>query len=247
MAILETVNLTKAFRRNIFAEKNNIIAVENLSLKIERGEIFAFLGPNGAGKTTTIKMLIGFTEPTSGEINLFGKRFSHRDTEIKKHIGYLPESPQLADHYRVGELLEFYSKIFNVPKSKNKALTKDILEEVGILGKQKAWIKNLSMGQKRCLGLAVALINNPEILFLDEPTVYLDPLIIEKIRNLLLRLKENGTTIFVSSHILSEVEKICDKFAIIKDGRLLDQGLTSEIKNQKSLEEKFLEKVKENE
>jgi ABC-2 type transport system ATP-binding protein len=117
---------------------------------------------------------------------------------------------------------------------------------VGISAQQKEWVNNLSMGQKRCLGLAVALINNPELLLLDEPTVYMDPLIIEKVRNLLLKLKNNGTTIFMSSHILSEAEKVCDKFAIIKQGSLLEQGSTQELKKHMSLEEEFLRKVKEN-
>lgn len=245
MAILETNKLTKIFKKTSFFDKDGIVAVDGLDLQINKGDIFAFLGPNGAGKTTTIKMLIGLTIPTSGEIKLFGKIFSPSDVSIKKRIGYLPESSQLADYYRVYELLEFYYEIFNFPRSKHKDLTRNILEEVGILAQQKEWIKNLSMGQKRCLGLAVALINNPEILFLDEPTVYLDPLIIEKIRRLLLKLKSMGTTIFMSSHILSEAEKVSDRFAIIKQGKLIVQGYTSELKRQGGLEEEFLKKVKE--
>lgn len=244
MVVLETIKLTKKFKRFSLFDKVNVLALDSLTLKIDKGEILAFLGPNGAGKTTAIKMLIGFTQPTSGEIKLFGQRFAPNDVGIKKRIGYLPESPQLPDHYRVYELMEFYYEIFNMPKSKYSDMTEQLLDEVGIYAQQKEWIKNLSMGQKRCLGLAAALINSPELLLLDEPTVYLDPLIIEKIRKLLLKLKNNGTTIFMSSHILSEVEKISDKFAIIKQGRLLGQGPTNQLKGHTSLEEEFLKKVK---
>ncbi|MFC1709588.1 ABC transporter ATP-binding protein [Candidatus Omnitrophota bacterium] len=246
MVILETNNLNKTFRRFSLLNKVNVAAVDNLTLQINKGEIFAFLGPNAAGKTTTIKMLIGFTKPTSGEIRLFGKKFSPQDIEIKKRIGYLPESPEISGYYRVYELLQFYCEIFNIPKQKQKELIKQILDEVGIYDQKKECVKNLSMGQKRCLGLAIALINNPELLLLDEPTVYMDPLIIEKIRNLLLKLKGKGTTIFMSSHILSEVEKICDRFAIIKQGRLLEEGATHELKKHMSLEDEFLKKVKAN-
>lgn len=245
MSILETTKLTKEFSRFSLPNRINTVVVNNLSLQINKGEIFAFLGPNGAGKTTTIKMLIGFIRPTSGEIKLFGQIFTSKNVGIKKRIGYLPESSQLSDHYRVYELLEFYYDIFNIPKSKQKGMIEQLLEEVGIYAQKKEWIKNLSMGQKRCLGLASALINNPELLFLDEPTVYLDPLIIERVRNLLLKLKNNGTTIFMSSHILSEVEKISDKFAIIKQGKMLEQGFTHELRKYSSLEEEFLKRVKE--
>lgn len=245
MPILEIIGLTKQFNHFSVLGKAKITAIDNLALQINKGEIFAFLGPNGAGKTTTIKMLIGFIRPSSGEIKLFDKTFSHKDTEIKRRIGYLPESPQLPTHYRVYELLEFYYQIFRINKSKYKDTTEQILDEVGIGIHRKEWIKNLSMGQKRCLGLAISLINNPELLLLDEPTVYLDPLIIEKVRNLLLKLKNEGTTVFMSSHILSEAEKISDRFAIIKKGKLLEQGFTQELTKHISLEEEFLKKVKE--
>lgn len=245
MPILETTNLTKQFSAFYFLKKRTVKAIDNLSLKINKGEIFAFLGPNGAGKTTAIKMLIGFIRPTGGEIKLFNKPFTYKDIKIKKLIGYLPESPQLPIYYRVYELLEFYYRIFNIPRSRHKGISERILEDVGIKEQERELIKNLSMGQKRCLGLAIALINNPELLLLDEPTVYLDPLIIERVRRLLLKLKNNGTTIFMSSHILSEAEKISDRFAIIKKGKLLEQGYTRELMKHTSLEEEFLKKVKE--
>lgn len=245
MIILETNNLSKQFNpHNIFL-KDKITAVDNLNLKINEGEIFAFLGPNGAGKTTTIKMLTGVLSPTQGQIKLFGKDFTYKDIYIKKHIGYLSESTHLPEYYRVYEFLEFYYEIFNIHKSKYHTTTECVLEEVGIFNQRKDWIKNLSMGQRRCLGLAVALINKPKLLLLDEPTVYLDPLIIDKVRKLLLKLKSQGVTIFMSSHILSEAEKISDRFAIIKNGKLLEEGSTFDITRHMSLEEEFLRKVKE--
>lgn len=247
MAIVQISNLTKEFKRFTFFEKNKVRAVDNLTLNIQKGEIFAFLGPNGAGKTTTLNMLVGFIEPTSGEIKIFDKIFIHNDIDIKKRIGYLPESTQLPDYYRVYELLEFYCDIFLIPKLKMKDIINRLLEEVGIHRQYRELTKNLSMGQKRCLGLAIALINDPELLFLDEPTVYLDPVIIEKIRKVLLKLKDRGRTIFMSSHILSEVEKLSDRFAIIKNGKLLEQGFTRELIKNSSLEEEFLRKIKEDE
>ena len=189
-------------------------------------------------------MLIGFLRPTSGEIKLFGKDFSHRDVSMKKYIGYLPESPHLHDYYRVYELLDFYYDIFHIPKHKQNEMTERILDEVGILAQRREWIKNLSMGQKRCLDLAATMINRPELLLLDEPTVYLDPIIIDKVRKLLVRLKNEGTTVFMSSHILSEAEKISDRFAIIKNGKLLEEGLTADLIKHSSLEEEFLRKVR---
>ncbi|MDD5355340.1 MAG: ABC transporter ATP-binding protein [Candidatus Omnitrophica bacterium] len=246
MIILEVNNLTKQFRQHNIFSRNKLNAVDGLSLKVNKGEIFAFLGPNGAGKTTTIKMLIGVLRPSLGQVRLFGKDFTYKDVAVKKRIGYLSETTHLADYYRVHELLDFYYEIFRIPKSKHNSMTERLLDEVGIPQQRREWIKNLSMGQKRCLGMAVALINEPELLLLDEPTVYLDPVVIDKVRKLLLKLKNQGVTIFMSSHILSEAEKISDRFAIIKNGRLLEEGLTLETTKRISLEEEFLKKVREN-
>lgn len=224
--------------------KECIAAVDDLNLQIHTGEIFAFLGPNGAGKTTTINMLVGFLQPTSGTITMFGLPFTPKSVEIKRRIGYVPESAHLPTHYRVFELLEFYCELFFITKAIRKKKIDDVLNDVGLEHQYKKWIKDLSMGQKRCLGLASALINDPDLLLLDEPTVYLDPLILEKIRMMLLKLKQQNKTIFMSSHILSEVEKVSDSFAIIKDGHLLRQGSTQELKKHKSLEEEFLQTIK---
>lgn len=245
MAILEINNLSKQFSRPSLFKITKVKAVDSLTLQINKGEIFAFLGPNGAGKTTVINMLVGFLKPTNGEIRLFGKSFNYKDIEVKRRIGYLPEFTQLPDYYRVYELLEFYCDIFFIPKSKRKDIIEKLLEDLGIAKQYREWTKNLTMGQRRCLGVIIALINEPELLFLDEPAVYLDPVILEKVRNLLLKLKAKGVTVFMSSHILSEVEKLSDRFAIIKNGKLLGQGLTHDLAMYRGLEEEFLRKIKE--
>ena len=242
--LLEVQHLSKNFCRMHALRRECITAVDDLNLQINTGEIFAFLGPNGAGKTTTINMLVGFLKPSAGTIRIFGSEFSRASVEIKRRIGYLPEAAHLPTHYRVGELLEFYCELFFIGRKERKRRIDSVLNGVGLEEQHKKLIQELSMGQKRCLGLACALINDPDLLLLDEPTVYLDPLILEKIRTILVQLKKQNKTIFMSSHILSEVEKVCDSFAIIKDGRLLCRGLTRDLKDQRSLEEEFLQAIK---
>lgn len=244
--LLEINNLSKQFHRRHLFGKESINAVRDLCLSINQGEIFAFLGPNGAGKTTTINMLVGFLRPTSGTINIFGSVFSPKAIAIKRRIGYLPESVDLPSYYRVYELLELYCDLFFIARPQRKERIAQLLHELDLEGHYKKWIKDLSMGQKRCLGLASALVNDPDLLLLDEPTVYLDPIVLEKIRAVLLKLKKQGKTIFMSSHILSEVENLSDRFAIIKEGRLLKLGITQEAIRHRSLEEEFLETIKNN-
>lgn len=242
--LLEIKHLSKQFHRMHALQKEHITAVVDLSLEVAKGEIFAFLGPNGAGKTTTINMLVGFIQPTGGTIKIFGSLFSYKSIDIKRRIGYLPESAYLPNYYRVYELLELFCDLFFIPKIGRKERIHQLLEEVGLQHQYRKWIKDLSMGQKRCLGLASALISDPDLLLLDEPMVYLDPIVVEKIRSILLKFKSQGKTVFMSSHILSEVEKLADRFAIIKEGKLLKQGVTGELPKNKSLEEEFLETIK---
>jgi len=245
MVILKTTNLTKEYVSIKRFRKQKCIAINDLNLELSKGEIFAFLGPNGAGKTTTMNILAGVSSPTKGNIEIFGEKFDYSKIEIKKRIGYLPEYLHLPPYYHVGELLNFYSQFFNIAKKKQQQKIDEILESVGILSQKNILIRNLSMGQKRCLGLAIALINEPELILLDEPTVYLDPLVSEKIRFLLLRLKERGCAIFISSHILSEVEKISDRFGIINKGSLIQQGNVTDLTNKGQLEEIFLRLTKQ--
>ena len=240
MIVIKTIGLTKEFVHSKGFKRQRCIAVNNFNLEVEAKEIFAFLGPNGAGKTTTINMLAGVISPTKGGIELFGQPFNYSNIQIKKKIGYLPESPQLPSYYHVSELLGFYSQIFDIPRRFQREKIDAVLEDVGILPQKNSLIENLSMGQRRCLGLAIALINDPSLLLLDEPTVYLDPIISEKIRTLLLRLKNQGSTIFISSHILSEVEKISDRFAIIHKGNLVQEGTVQHLADKGGLEELFL-------
>jgi len=245
MAVIKTIELTKEFFHFRDFKRHLCRAVSNFNLQVRESEIFAFLGPNGAGKTTTINMLAGVISPTSGRIELFGQPFSHTAVELKKKIGYLPESPQLPQYYHVDELLSFYCRIFNIPIGKRRERIDEVLGDVGITSCKTQLIKNLSMGQKRCLGLALAIINNPALILLDEPTVYLDPIISEKIRKLLLKLKNQGCTVFISSHILSDVEKISDQFAIINNGKLIKKGSTQHLADKDKLEEIFLNIAKD--
>ncbi len=236
MSCVEIDNLTKIYQKSIKA-------VDGLSLKIERGEIFGLLGPNGAGKTSTLNMLAGLILPTEGKIKIFGREIDS-DIEIKKRIGYLPENPFLPEYYKVGEILNFFGSFFGIPpKEKNKRI-EYLLSNLELLSKTKDKIKNLSMGQKRALGLVISLIGDPDLVLLDEPTVYLDPLITKSFRKLILELKEKKKTVIISSHILSEIEKISDRAGIINKGRLTAIGSTKELIGDQTLDEVFLRIIK---
>lgn len=236
MSCVEIDNLIKIYQRSIKA-------VDRLSLEIREGEIFGLLGLNGAGKTSTLNMLIGLILPTGGKIKIFGKKIDS-DAEIKRRIGYLPENPFLPEYYKVGEILNFFGSLFEIPlKEKNKRI-EYLLSNLELFSKTKDRIRNLSMGQKRALGLAISLIGDPDLVLLDEPTVYLDPLTTKSFRKFLLELKEKKKTVIISSHILSEIEKISDRVGIINKGRLTAVGPIKELIGDQTLDEVFLRIVK---
>ena len=240
---IKITSLNKDFPTGGFFKKSSIRAVDNLNLAINSGEIFGLLGPNGAGKTTTLNMIVGFFTPTSGEIELFGQRVTPKNIEIRSKIGYLAESPFLPEYLSVNELLNFYARIFGLADNIRKERIEMLLESLGLrdIGAQR--IKTLSIGQRRSVSLAGALINDPTILILDEPTVYLDPIILEKVRSIVLKLKQNNKTILISSHILSEVEKLCDRIAIIHRGHLARTANREEFKTAGSLDDIFLSSI----
>jgi len=243
--IVNIKDLTKIYAQRRLFRKKFITAVDGLNLQIGKSEVFGLLGPNGAGKTTTMKMLIGITCPTKGTIDISIDGFdSKTDYNLRCKIGFLSESPVLPEHLRVKELLRFYSKLFGISKEETDKEIDDILDMVSLKDKAKDKIKNLSIGQKRTLGLAQALINDPELLILDEPTVYLDPLILEKFHSIILNLKQKGKTIIISSHILSEIERLCDRIAIINKGRLVAEGDIEKLTQEGSLDEFFLKVIK---
>jgi ABC-2 type transport system ATP-binding protein len=215
-------------------------AVNNLSLEVRAGEVFGFLGPNGAGKTTTMNVLLGFVNATGGEARLFGVNV--RDPIARQRIGYLPELTYYYKFLTAEETLRFYAKVFGIPKNETEKRVDSLLKLVELEHARKRPIKTYSKGMQQRVGLAQALINDPDLLILDEPTSGLDPLGRMKVREIIQRLKNEGKTVFFSSHELGEVETVCDRVAIIANGELKGEGRVSELvaKYQCDLERIFL-------
>ena len=193
-----------------------IRGVENLNLELKKGEIFGFIGPNGAGKSTTIRSIMNLINKTSGKVLIDGKEFNKNDVEIKEKIGYLPSEIHLYDDFTVKEILDYHEKFYKKNIHKRREELVNILQ----LDEKKS-IEDLSLGNLKKLGIILAFMHEPQILILDEPTSGLDPIMQNIFYNLLKEEKEKGTTIFYSTHILSEVSKICDRVGIIKDGQLI--------------------------
>lgn len=220
-AAIETKKLTKSYKSRQYGRIN---VVDSLDLHVEEGEIFGFLGPNGAGKTTTIKMLLGIIYPTSGEGYVLGKEIG--DMEVHKIISYLPERPYYYEHMTGPEILRFYGSLFGV---NDEAKFQQLLEKVNLHRDTTKSISQYSKGMQQRIGLAQSLINDPKLLFLDEPTGGLDPIAHREIRDLILSFRDEGRTVFISSHELSEVELICDRVAIINRGVIARQGKLTEL------------------
>ncbi len=197
-------------------------AVDDLHLEVYQGEIFGFLGPNGAGKTTTIKMLLGLIFPTKGDAWIFGKPIG--DVSIKRQIAYLPESPYFYEYLTGRQVLDFYARLFGIPATERKKKVDALLDMVGLSRDGDKTLRNYSKGMLQRIGIAQALINDPVLLFPDEPTSGLDPMARIEIRDLIIRLKQEGKTVFLSSHQLLEVEMICDRVSILNRGKLLKAG-----------------------
>jgi ABC-2 type transport system ATP-binding protein len=220
-AAIETKQLTKSYRSRT---AGNINVVDHLDLHVEEGEIFGFLGPNGAGKTTTIKMLLGIIYPTSGEGYVLGKEIG--DMDVHRIISYLPERPYYYEHMTGPEILKFYGALFGI---NDKAKFQALLEKVNLHRDVTKTISQYSKGMQQRIGLAQSLINDPKLLFLDEPTGGLDPIAHREIRDLILSFRDEGRTVFISSHELSEVELICDRVAIINRGVIERQGKLTDL------------------
>jgi ABC-2 type transport system ATP-binding protein len=218
-------------------------AVNRLNLSIEPGEVFGFLGPNGAGKTTTMNVLLGFINATSGDAYLFGK--SVREPIARQRIGYLPELTYYYKFLSAEELLRFYARIFKIPREQTDRRIDSVLKLVELDHARNRLIKTYSKGMQQRVGLAQALINNPDLLILDEPTSGLDPIGRMKVREIIQRLKTEGKTVFFSSHELGEVETVCDRVAILDQGELRLEGRVSDLarQHQLSLEQLFLKVV----
>jgi ABC-type multidrug transport system, ATPase component len=227
--IIKTENLSKEFRTPFTFKKIN--ALTDLRLQITRGEVFGFLGPNGAGKTTTFKLLLGLLHPTRGKIFLWGK--DHYKTELKSKIGFLPESPYFYSYLKAKEYLHLCGQLCGINYKERQRKLNSLMERVGLGDHKDSLIKTFSKGMLQRLGLAQALINDPELLILDEPLSGLDPLGRKEVKDIMLELKAQGKTIIFSTHILSDIETVCDRVGIIIKGRLKDCGPIENLLNPK--------------
>jgi ABC-2 type transport system ATP-binding protein len=226
-AIIEIENLSKDYEVG-FWKKKKVRALNGLTLKVESGQIFGFLGGNGAGKTTTIKILMGLLFPTAGSAKILGKDIS--DVKMHAQIGYSPENPYFYDYLTARELMTYFAELFGIGGAERKQRTEEVLSKVGV--DEKDWNKQLrkfSKGMLQRVGLAQALINEPEIVFLDEPMSGLDPIGRREIRELIADLRAGGTTVFMSTHILSDIEALCDRVAILRKGKLAATGNLDEL------------------
>ena len=222
---IKTVNLTK--RYSGLWSKQAVDAVKNLNLEVYRGEIFGFLGPNGAGKTTTIKVLLGIIYPTEGEAYVLGQPAG--DPKNHYRISYLPETPYFYDYMTGREILTFYAKLFGIAEPERSKRVNELLDRVGLSRAADQTLRTYSKGMLQRIGLAQCLLNDPELLILDEPTAGLDPIAHIDIRDMILELRNQGKTLFISSHQLSDVERVCDRVAILKKGVMVQLGRIEEL------------------
>ncbi|MBX7041762.1 MAG: ABC transporter ATP-binding protein [Ignavibacteria bacterium] len=226
MSVIATKELSKEYQSRTFS-KEKILALNNFTFEVNEGEIFGILGPNGAGKTTLIKILLGITFRTKGNVQIFGKEID--DTSYKFQTGYLPENHRFPSYLTGEQALAFYGKLGGMNSVDVKKKTDEYLRIVDMDSWRKTKIKKYSKGMLQRLGLAQALMNDPKLVFLDEPTDGVDPIGRKQIRDLLTRLRESGKTIFLNSHLLSEVELICDRVAILNKGGLVASGSVEEL------------------
>jgi ABC-2 type transport system ATP-binding protein len=218
--VIETRNLSKVYRD--FWGRQKVRALKALDLEIRRGEIFGLLGPNGSGKTTTVKLILGLVFPTSGQALVFGREA----TDVKKNerIGYLPEESYLYRFLNAEETLDFYGRLFNMAAPLRRQRTSDLIDMVGLGWAKRRQLREYSKGMTRRIGLAQALINDPELIVLDEPTTGLDPIGCREMKDLILRLRDEGKTILMCSHLLADVQDVCDRIGILYQGELQELG-----------------------
>lgn len=219
-AVVQTLNLTKVYRD--FWGREKVRALNALDLEIRRGEIFGLLGPNGSGKTTTIKLVLGLLFPTSGRALVFGRDAT--DVGKNERLGYLPEESYLYKFLNAEETLDFYGRLFNMSAAVRRQRAAELIQMVGLERAKRRQLREYSKGMTRRIGLAQALINDPELILLDEPTSGLDPIGTREMKDLILRLREQGKTIVMSSHLLADVQDVCDRIAILHHGDLKELG-----------------------
>lgn len=231
--VIETASLSKRY--------DKLLAVDELNLEVKRNEIYGFVGPNGAGKTTTIKMLLGLLTPTSGSVNVLGYNPTERRVEMQEKIGYTPEIPNFPGYLSAWEMMEFYGGLYTETEIEGKRI-EDLLKMVDLWNRKDQELKKFSKGMIQRLAFAQALIHEPELIILDEPISGLDPGGVKKVRDYIKKLPEQDVTVFFSSHILSEVEKVCDRMGVIKNGQIVREGMKKDlVDDSTSLEDLYME------
>src|SRR5215218_7803353 len=223
--IIAVRGLTKVFKD--FWGRPKARAVDGVDFEVRRGEVFGLLGPNGSGKSTTIKMLLGLLHPTKGVIEVFGR--SPRDVKTKARIGYLPEESYLYRYLDSRETLDFFGNLFTLSKDERSKRSEQLLDMVGLTGARTRAVGEYSKGMQRRIGLAQALINDPDLVILDEPTAGLDPIGCREVKDLIVALARRGKTVILSSHLLSDVEDVCDRVVIYYGGKIQAQGTLKEL------------------
>lgn len=223
--IIETRNLGKTYRD--FWGRKKVVALKSLDIEVHRGEIFGLLGPNGSGKSTTIKLLQGLLFPTSGQAFVFGK--DARDVSKNQRLGYLPEESYLYKYLNAEETLDFYGRLFDMPAELRRERTNVLIRQVGLNHARRRQLREYSKGMTRRIGLAQALINEPDLLILDEPTTGMDPIGSREMKDLIISLRDQGKTILMCSHQLADVQDVCDRIAILHQGELRELGRVQEL------------------
>src|SRR5260221_348204 len=229
MAALEIQGLCKSYSAG-FWRKTLKPGLLPLDLTVEEGETFGFLGPNGAGKTTTLKLLMGIIYPTAGSARILGRHY--HDPEVRRQIGFLPEQPYFYDYLSATELLDYYGELSGLAKDQRQKRIPALLERVGLAGTGRQQLRKFSKGMLQRVGIAQAILHQPRMVFLDEPMSGLDPVGRREIRELLQGLKDDGKTVFFSTHILSDAEALCDRVAVIHKGELQGIGVMADLKSQ---------------
>lgn len=225
MVILKTEGLTKEYRTGFW--RTRVRVLHDLNLEVHQGEIFGYLGPNGAGKTTTLKLLMGLIYPTAGQASILGRDV--QDVAVKAQVGFLPENPYFYDYLTGREFLHFYGQLFGLPYRDRRQRIDELLHVVGLSKAAQLQLRKYSKGMLQRIGLAQALINDPQVVVLDEPTSGLDPVGRKEVRDLILDLKGRGKTVLFSTHIVPDAEMICDRVGIIVAGRLVRVGTLEEL------------------
>jgi ABC-2 type transport system ATP-binding protein len=223
--VIETRNLGKVYRD--FWGRKKVAALKSLDIEVQKGEIFGLLGPNGSGKSTTIKLIQGLLFPTSGRAFVFGKEA--RDVTKNERIGYLPDESYLYKFLTAEETLDFYGRLFDMPAAVRKERSDQLIRMVGLNSARRRQLREYSKGMTRRIGLAQALINEPDLLILDEPTTGMDPIGSREMKDLIIRLRDEGKTILLCSHQLADVQDVCDRVAILHQGELRELGRVEEL------------------